>query len=797
MSLDGEWEIAEGDMCTAPAQFSHHIPVPGLVDMARPPFSEVGVPSKQRKAFWYRKSFEIPRDVPTVAQLKIRKAMLGTRVLLNGQEIGEHVPSFTPGLFDVHDYLHGNHQKNELVIRVGADSAVLPKTVPNGFDFEKKRYLPGIYDSVELILTGAPHINLVQVAPDLEGSKVRVAAELTRTAPADGELAYTILEAKSGRVVVRGSTPFSNTDSASTQTVDFTIPLTRYQPWSPEKPFLYELELATRGDKTRTRFGMRSFRLDQPSGRAMLNGHPYFLRGTNVCILRFFEDATRGDKPWRSDWVRRLHRVFKEMNWNCARYCIGFPPEKWYDIADEEGFLIQDEFPIWYGKNVWPADLKSDELVREYTEWMHERWNHPSVVIWDAQNETVTSQTGLAIQAVRGLDLSDRPWDNGWSAPQDPRDSFEVHNYMYSNGEPGLGRLGELKPGFAHNPAKNKFHNPMIINEYGWIWLTRQGEPCTLATRVYAAAVGTSATPEQRREWCARTMAAKSEYWRAQRCYAGIMHFCGLGYSREDGQTSDNFVDVANLVLEPHFARYVRDAFSPVGVVLNIWDEQVPPGRLHEAPVIVLNDLDTTVSGTVKVSVKRDRTEVRKASLACLTGPYGKSTLTFPLPEPMKPGKYRIAAELAVPGRKLVSSLRDVEVLSPEKLGFAFGKPASASSSVTVDDRKYLPEYAFDGDHSTRWSSEFSEPQWIAADLLSTCTISRAELIWERACAKEYAIEVSGDGQSWTEVYRTNASKGGHEQVKFAPVPARWVRLTGLKRATEFGFSLIDFRVLP
>ena len=36
------------------------------------------------------------------------------------------------------------------------------------------------------------------------------------------------------------------------------------------------------------------------------------------------------------------------MNWNSLRYCIGFPPDFWYDIADEVGFLIQDEFPIWY-----------------------------------------------------------------------------------------------------------------------------------------------------------------------------------------------------------------------------------------------------------------------------------------------------------------------------------------------------------------------------------------------------------------------------------------------------------------
>ena len=47
---------------------------------------------------------------------------------------------------------------------------------------------------------------------------------------------------------------------------------------------------------------------------------------------------------------------------------------------------------------------------------MQERWNHPCVVLWDAQNETRTAVTGEALQAVRGLDLSNRPWDNGYGA---------------------------------------------------------------------------------------------------------------------------------------------------------------------------------------------------------------------------------------------------------------------------------------------------------------------------------------------------------------------------------------------
>jgi hypothetical protein len=42
---------------------------------------------------------------------------------------------------------------------------------------------------------------------------------------------------------------------------------------------------------------MRSFRFDPETKRAMLNGKPYFMRGTNVCIYRFFEDDARGAAP--------------------------------------------------------------------------------------------------------------------------------------------------------------------------------------------------------------------------------------------------------------------------------------------------------------------------------------------------------------------------------------------------------------------------------------------------------------------------------------------------------------------
>ena len=80
------------------------------------------------------------------------------------------------------------------------------------------------------------------------------------------------------------------------RTVDLRIPIKDCRLWSPEDPFLYELETRTGADALRTRFGVRSFRFDPETKRALLNGRPYMLRGTNVCIYRFFEDPVRGTK---------------------------------------------------------------------------------------------------------------------------------------------------------------------------------------------------------------------------------------------------------------------------------------------------------------------------------------------------------------------------------------------------------------------------------------------------------------------------------------------------------------------
>ncbi|HEU5078794.1 MAG TPA: glycoside hydrolase family 2 TIM barrel-domain containing protein [Opitutaceae bacterium] len=682
LSLDGSWQIAEGSLDRAPASFDHTVPVPGLVSLAQPAFVEPGSGVKDRKsiehkdprrdAFWYRRTFRVDGEVPAVAVLKIGKAMFGARVILNDKIVGDHQPSFTPGYFDVRAAL--TKGENELLVRIGADRDALPPGVPDGFDFEKTRYIPGIFDSVELILSGTPHIVNLQVAPDFAGAQVRLATEVRNAGAAavETKLSFVVREAKSGRVVARAESAPISLAAGAEERVDMRIPLAGFRPWSPEDPFLYRAEVDSGADRFETAFGMRSFEFDPKTKRAMLNGRPYFMRGSNVTIYRFFEDEACGALPWDESWVRQFHRKMKEMHWNSLRYCIGFPPEAWYRIADEEGILIQDEFPIWYGGrnwSTWPPDLERGEIAAEYTEWMRERWNHPSVVIWDASNETSSEETTAAVQQVRGLDLSHRPWDNSYGIPRIAGDVFESHPYHFQNPDFRLADLARVPTVPQGSDFSNPGDSPVIINEYGWLWLNRDGTPTTLTKKLYRNLLGPDSTTAQRRHLYATYLAAETEYWRSHRQAAAVMEFTALGYSRPDGQTSDHWSDVRKLEWEPEFFRYVRGAFAPVGLMVDFWSAKVNASEVVKVPVRVINDLDSPWRGSVVLRLRRAGAEKPMLELnrECSVEPFGEAETSFDFTWPEQAGACEIEAELMGADGEPVRSLREIEIESPTR----------------------------------------------------------------------------------------------------------------------------------
>jgi hypothetical protein len=676
ISLNGTWKIEEGPMDKAPGIYNHTVQVPGLVSLAVPAFKDAGPRVKDRssmiqkdtlrEAFWYYRKFRVDEPIPEVALLKVSKAMFGTKVILNGMDLGEHQPCFTPGWFNIKSALKKG--ENELMIRVGSCRSSLPLSVPTGFDFEKERYIPGIFDKVEVILCGNPHIINVQTAPDISKSIVKIQVRLGQAPNVKNtKISFVIREVKSKRTAEDLVREFRFPTGIRDETIiDVAVPIPECRLWSPDDPFLYELTVRTEGDQYTTRFGMREFRLDTLTGRTMLNGKPYFMRGSNITLYRFFEDDSCRDLPWNSDWVRKLHRSFKQFHWNGLRYCIGIAPDEWYDIADEEGILIQNEFPIWFGGKgwcVWPEELKTGELVGEYSEWVKEQWNHPSIVIWDASNETLsndgkTEEVANAVKAVRSLDLSNRPWDNSYSPIREPGDVMELHPYHFYDKNFKLKDIvkASINPGGDEGDKRYM----KIVNEYGWLWLNRDGSPTTLTKDLYNNLIGVNSTKEQRRHLYASYMAAETEFWRCHRQCASVLHFTALGYSRSDGQTSDHFSNVKRLEYEYEFMKYMTDAFSPAGLMLDEWGSPIKTGSLHDFKIIAINDLEKEWKGSVHLKILEGGKLNAEQSQEMKIPPYGQTSVTLNIRIPEKQGQYTVIASLEKPNEEQVKSVREI-----------------------------------------------------------------------------------------------------------------------------------------
>ncbi len=122
----------------------------------------------------------------------------------------------------------------------------------------------------------------------------------------------------------------------------------------------------------------------------------------------------------------------------------------------------------------------------------------------------------------------------------------------------------------------------------------------------------------------------------------------------------------------------------------------------------------------------------------------------------------------------------------------AQGKTTTASSAENAGTPATS---ATDGNTGTRWSSAFSDPQWLQVDLGVTAP-SAAVLTWEAAYATAFQIQISSNGTTWTTIYSTTTGTGGTQNLTGLSGTGRYVRVYGTARATQYGYSLWELAVL-
>jgi len=700
IELSGTWDFEQTETAFAPEKFTRKIPVPGLIFLAQPRIEQYEAycdGTYEPRYSWYRKKFTVPADLKgRQAVLTILKSKYVTQAFLNGIELGQSVSCYTPVEFPASHALRFG-QENELLVRLD-DRKRLPSQAAGSTDKEKVTYWPGIWDEVYLSFTGLLRVNNVLLLPSVAQSRVTAKVRVRSFLPAQVQYGDRMQDSCTVEITVRekGSATQAVAPVSRSQIVkrdnftviEFDVPIRNPRLWSPEDPFIYTATVTLRdsrggiSDRIEQDFGMRDF---TRSGKHFtLNGEKTLLRGTNITLYRFFEDPNCEALPWDRQWVTRLlDEIPGRLAWNAMRICVGIAPSFWYDIADEAGLMIQNEWLYWQNHG-W-----DDQIRAEYTDWVWADGSHPSVVIWDAINENWDDYIGNElIPELKELDPT-RIWDAGYMTSEHMNldEMDEPHPYMV---------FGH-RTGFSDNPGDPPYplgdlhywgHNrnsllgssaAQLVNEYGWVWLWRDGTPAKLTTGVYDFYLGADATAQQCREFQAYWVQLQTEWLRTERSLAGVLAFCYL--TNDLGFTGDWFLaPVAELKPAPAL-KWLKHCFAPAAVFIDLEDgrysKHVParePGSLLSFTLVGVNDDPKEVKGSLDVRLlDSSGGEIVKKSLEIAIPAYYKKYEPVSVKLPLEAGGYLLLAEFSPRGgrgEKPTISRRYLKVGEADKYEF-------------------------------------------------------------------------------------------------------------------------------
>jgi beta-galactosidase len=686
--LNGTWEFDQTTDAFPPKKFTRTIPVPGLITMATPRIDDYDkfvrrpgtvIASDQHNLYdldytprysWFRKTIVIGKEMQgKEVTISLKKSQYVTQVFINGIDMGTSMACYTPVEFRCTAAVKWGAE-NEILIRIG-DRLWLPSEAAGGTDKEKEHYLPGIWDDVALYFTGDLSVNRLLVLPNVDEKKIRVKALIRNFRSSQifyGDamndsvsLTLVVKEKESGRELTRVTRGY-NTRRDNLTEIEMDVQLPEFTAWSPEKPFLYDAEVMLNShsklsDRINRSFGMRDF--NRKGKFFYLNGNQYILRGTNITLQRFFEDPDSRDLVWNREWVKKLLiGIPKQLNWNMMRICVGIVPDFWYDLADEYGIMFQNEWLYWQNHG-W-----NDQIRKEYTDWVWTDGCHPSIAIWDAINENEDDYIGnFLIPELKKLDPT-RVWDAGYmtgnSMGQDEMDEphpyqgpwnqdikeFEKHPYP-------LGNL-DYKPGIIREIERSS--SAQLVNEYGWIWLWRNGTPSKLTVDVYHYYLGANSTAQQNRDLQAYWLQLETEWLRSNTSLAGVLAFCYL--ANNYGYTGDWFIDDIKDLKPGLTLAWFKHCFAPAAVFINLTDERYmkqlaphDPGSELLFSLAGINNQEDKVSGKVHVKLLDSKGKpAQEKDIKITLDPLRRTDIIVSLNLPEKPGGYLLTASFIPAG---------------------------------------------------------------------------------------------------------------------------------------------------
>lgn len=526
VSLAGSWQIAPiAKDGTAGAELAIVVPSP----------FETALGTNYDGVARYRRVLPLPPERRAHVAIEFRAVATHATVRINGVEVGQHLGGWTPFRVDATQALQWNGAD---LLEVLVDEKVGHNT--QGFHPIVQPHFGGIWQDVTLCLDQHPTLDRFDAfAFGTADGTLRAAASVLGNGAATDGLSWTVTVRSGDKALASSMQALAGPGRAELQ-----LRCPGVQPWAPGRPQLYDVvfELRAGGallDTHTQRLGFRDLRAD--GHQVLWNGEPLQLRG----VLHWGYSPPHLAPPSDPAFWRPQLEHFRDLGFNALKCCLWVPPRCVYELCDELGLCVWQEYPTWHPQM---DQAHKQDLLREYAEFFAHDRSHPSVGFRSITCETGHGADLDVVQALYGACKAAIPDtlvvdDSSWIGWQRVADFYDEHPYGNNSWWPG--RLADFAQHLASNPPK-----PLLLGEClaadTWIdrvaWTQQHGVPAN----------GT-AEPWWRPDCLAAQPAA--EAWLAQQ--AGPVTLASLRAASLDFGLRNRQHQIEQLRLRLPFAGYV------------------------------------------------------------------------------------------------------------------------------------------------------------------------------------------------------------------------------------------------
>lgn len=427
---------------------------------------------------WYSKTISVPANWEGKdLHLNLERVLWDTQVWIDGKQVEGHEESLiAPHRYNLTPYVECG-KKHTLTIRVDNrqrhDTSV--KELAHAYTDHTQIRWNGILGNMHIEALEKVRVAGVQLYPDVANKKVKTVVSLVNST-SDLQQASLSMNVSSKDGICRLAA--KNKDikvKPGTSSVELLYDMEdNVTLWSEFTPYIYEASVNLKTNESTSKitedFGMRQ--LENRGSQMLMNNKPLFLRGTLECCIF----PLTGTPPMDQDGWRKVFTSAKEYGLNHLRFHSWCPPEAAFEVADEMGFYLQIELPVWV-LTIGKDEATTSYLKQEADRIIENYGNHPSFCLWSIGNElqgdfSVLSSMLDELKAKDSRHLyttTSFTFEKGHGVWPEANDDFFVTQWTKNGWVRGQGVFNQYPPSFNkdYRKAVEGMKVPLITHEIG------------------------------------------------------------------------------------------------------------------------------------------------------------------------------------------------------------------------------------------------------------------------------------------------------------------------------------------